>query len=350
VSQSVIDLRSDTVTLPTPEMRRAMYEAELGDDVFGEDPTVNRLEEIAADRMGKEAGLLVASGTQGNLVGMLTHTQRGDEVICGDACHVLHYEVAGAAALGGLQLRPVPSQRGRLDLAAVRATIRGENVHFPRTGLVTVENTHNRHGGAAMGVDEMAALADLAHAFDVPLHVDGARIFNAAVAHGVPPAALVAPADSVTFCLSKGLACPVGSVLCGGHEYIARARKYRKMVGGGMRQAGVIAAAGVVALETMVERLAEDHQNARLLAEGLASLPGLEIELDSVVTNILIFRVKPEVMSADDLRARLWEQGVRCGSIGDDKIRMVTHHGIAADDVRRAVEVAGRVVPAPALR
>ena len=350
MSERVIDLRSDTVTLPTPEMRRAMHEAELGDDVFGEDPTVNRLEEMAAERLGKEAGLLVSSGTQGNLVGILTHTHRGDEVICGDACHVMLYEVAGAAALGGLQLRPVPSQRGRLDLSAVRATIRGENVHYPKTGLLTIENTHNRHGGAALGVEEMGALADLAHAFDVAFHVDGARIFNAAVAHGVPVAALVAQADSVTFCLSKGLSCPVGSVLCGSHEYIARARKYRKMVGGGMRQAGIIAAAGIVALETMVDRMAEDHENAGILAEGLARVPGLEVDLDSVVTNILIFRVKPEAMSADDLRARLWEQGVRCGSIGDSKIRMVTHYGITAADVREAVRAAERVMPAPVLR
>jgi threonine aldolase len=350
VSQPVIDLRSDTVTLPTPEMRRAMYEAELGDDVFGEDPTVNRLEEVAAERLGKEAGLLVSSGTQGNLVGILTHTRRGDEVICGDACHVLLYEVAGAAALGGLQLRPVPSQRGRLDLGAVRATVRGENVHYPRTGVIAVENTHNRHGGAALDAAEMEQLADLAHGYDVPLHVDGARIFNAAVAHRVPVARLVASADSVTFCLSKGLSCPVGSVLCGGHEYIARARKYRKMVGGGMRQAGIIAAAGIVALETMVDRLAEDHANARVLAEGLADLPGLEVELDSVVTNILIYRVKPEAMSADDFRARLWEQGVRCGSIGDNKIRMVTHFGITEADVRQAVRVAAGVMPTPVLR
>ncbi|HEV8633749.1 MAG TPA: low-specificity L-threonine aldolase [Chloroflexota bacterium] len=346
----MIDLRSDTVTLPTPEMRRAMHEAELGDDVFGEDPTVNRLEEMAAERLGKEAGLLVTSGTQGNLVGILTHTRRGDEVICGDACHVMLYEVAGAAALGGLQLRPVPSQRGRLDLNAVRATIRGENVHYPRTGLITVENTHNRHGGAALGVDEMRQVADLAHAFDVPLHVDGARVFNAAVAHRVPVAALVEHADSVTFCLSKGLSCPVGSVLCGSHEYIARARKYRKMVGGGMRQAGIIAAAGIVALGGMVDRLAEDHEHARILAEGLADLPGLEVDLASAVTNILIFRVTPEAMSADDFRTRLWEQGVRCGSIGDNKIRMVTHYGITAADAREAVRAAERVMPAPALR
>ena len=346
----MIDLRSDTVTLPSPEMRRAMHEAELGDDVFGEDPTVNRLEELAAERLGKEAGLLVSSGTQGNLVGLLTHTQRGDEVICGHQCHILLYEVAGMAALGGVQLRPVPTENGRLDLDAVRAAIRGENVHYPRTGAITVENTHNRHGGAALDADEMRALADIAHAHDVPFHIDGARIFNAAATYGVPVAQLLEHADSATFCLSKGLGCPVGSVLVGSHEYINRARKYRKMLGGGMRQAGIIAAAGVHALEHMVDRLAEDHENARILAEGLANVPGLQVDLDSVVSNIVIYRVKPEVMSADDYRARLWEQGVGCGSIGDNKIRMVTHYGITADDVREAVRMAERVVPVPALR
>src|SRR4051794_37063732 len=207
-----IDLRSDTVTQPTQTMRDAMYHAELGDDVFGEDPTVNRLEELAAERLGKEAGLLVASGTQGNLVAILSHTQRGDEVIAGDSSHVLLYEVAGAAALGSLQVRGVPTHEGMIDLAAVRATIRGENVHYPKTGLIVVENTHNRHGGAALGVEQMRSIGDLAHGFDIPFHVDGARIFNAAVHHDVPVANLVESADSVTFCLSKGLSCPVGSV------------------------------------------------------------------------------------------------------------------------------------------
>jgi threonine aldolase len=345
-----IDLRSDTVTLPTEAMREAMYRAELGDDVFGEDPTVNRLEAMAAARLGKEAGLLVSSGTQGNLVSILTHTQRGDEVIAGDSSHVLLYEVAGAAALGSLQIRAVPAEGGMLDLAAVRATIRGENVHYPKTGLVCVENTHNRHGGAALGVEQMQQIADLAHAFDIPFHVDGARIFNAAVAHGVPVADLVHGADSVTFCLSKGLSCPVGSVVCGSHEFVRRARKYRKMVGGGTRQAGIIAAAGVVALEEMVDRLAEDHENTRILAEGLAALPGLEVDLATVQTNILIFRVRPESMSADDFSAALAAEGVRCGSIGDNKIRMVTHYGISADDVREAVRAAERVLRVPLLR
>ena len=350
-----VDLRSDTVTLPTQTMRDAMYRAELGDDVFGEDPTVNRLEEMAAERVGMDAGLLVTSGTQGNLVAILSHTQRGDEVICGDASHVLLYEVAGAAALGSLQCRGVPTAGGMLDLAGVRATIRGENVHYPKTGLIVVENTHNRHGGAALGVEQMRAIGDLAHGFDIPFHVDGARIFNAAVAHGVPVKDLLTAADSVTFCLSKGLSCPVGSVLCGSHEFIARARKYRKMVGGGMRQAGVFAAAGVVALEEMVDRLAEDHDNARILAEGLAALPGLEVDLPSVQTNILIFRVKPEAMSADDFAAALanppdGQDAVRCGSIGNNQIRMVTHYGITADDVRAAVRTAESVVRVPALR
>lgn len=351
----VVDLRSDTVTLPTQAMRDAMYNAELGDDVFGEDPTVNRLEEMAADRLGKDAGLLVASGTQGNLVGILTHTQRGDEVICGDASHVLLYEVAGAAALGSLQLRGVPTAGGMLDLAAVRSAIRGENVHYPRTGLIVVENTHNRHGGAALGAEQMRAIGDLAHGFDIPFHVDGARIFNAAVAHRVPVSELVATADSVTFCLSKGLACPVGSVLCGSYELIARARKYRKMVGGGMRQAGIMAAAGIVALEHMVDRLAEDHENARILAEGLAQMPDLEVDLATVQTNIVIFRVKPGAMSAEAFAAALATPDgahpiVRCGSIGENKIRMVAHYGITADDVRAAVRAAESVMRVPALR
>jgi threonine aldolase len=322
----------------------------LGDDVFGEDPTVNRLEELAAERLGKEAALLVSSGTQGNLVGVLTHAQRGEEVIVGDSCHVLLYEVAGCAALGGLQLRGVPSPRGMLDLAAVRGAIRGENVHYPRTALICVENTHNRHGGAALSVEQMNSIGDLAHGFGIPFHVDGARIFNAAVAHGVPVAELVRSADSITFCLSKGLSCPIGSVLCGSHEFIQRARKYRKMVGSGMRQAGIIAAAGIVALDQMVDRLAEDHENTRILAEGLANVPGIDVDMSTVQTNILIIGVRREAMSAEDFQAAVASEGVRCGAIGDGKVRLVTHYGISADDVREAVRAAERVLRVPALR
>ena len=345
----MIDLRSDTVTQPTPAMREAMYRAELGDDVFGEDPTVNRLEEMAAERMGKEAAVLVTSGTQGNLVSLLTHTHRGDEVICTEGSHVLVNEVAGAAALGSLQLRPVATKRGMPDLGALRAAVRGENVHYPRTGLVCLENTHNSQGGAALSADQMNQVADLAHGLGIPVHVDGARIFNAAVYHDVPAAQLVENVDSVTFCLSKGLACPVGSLICGSHDFVQRARKYRKMVGGGMRQAGIIAAAGIVALEQMVDRLAEDHANARILAEGLAQLPGIHIDLDAVQTNLVFLKIDPAVMRAEDFAAAMSQEGFRCRG-AYDSMRLVTHYGITADDVRAAVRAAERVLRVPALR
>ncbi len=348
---AVIDLRSDTVTLPSSEMRDAMHRAELGDDVFGEDPTVNALEELAAERTGQEAALFVTSGTQGNLVAALTHTRRGDEVICGDQCHVLLYEVAGCAALGGLQLRPVPSHRGELDLAAVRATIRGENVHYPRTGLVTVENTHNRHSGAIVDVESMRALVSLSHSAGVPVHVDGARIFNAAVARGVSVATLMAGADSITFCLSKGLGCPVGSVLCGSRDFIALARKYRKMLGAGMRQVGVLAAAGVFALNHMVGRLAEDHANARRLAQGIAGIPGLNVDPDGIDTNIVIFGVDGGTPAAERFRAEVANAGVKTGPPGaDGRIRVVTHYGIDSAHIDRALAVFARSAPLAPVR
>ena len=346
---AVIDLRSDTVTLPSPAMREAIYRAELGDDVFGEDPTVNRLEEMAAERLGKDAALLVSSGTQGNLISLLTHTQRGDEVICTEGSHILVNEVAGAAALGSLQLRSVPSKRGMPDLAALRGLVRGENVHYPRTGLVCLENTHNTQGGAALSPDQMNQVADLAHGLGIPVHVDGARIFNAAAYHRVPVAQLVENVDTVTFCLSKGLACPIGSLLCGSHDFIARARKYRKMVGSGMRQAGIIAAAGIVALEQMVDRLAEDHANARILAEGLAPLPGVQIDLDAVQTNLIFVKFDPNVVRADDFAAAMTEKGFLCRG-AYDSMRLVTHYGVTEDDVRAAVRAAEEVLRVPALR
>ena len=288
----MIDLRSDTVTLPTPRMREAMYRAELGDDVFGEDPTVNRLQELAAERMGKEAGLLVVSGTMGNLVSLLTHCGRGDEIICGDLAHTFLYEAGGVSALGGVHVRTVPNQpNGMLLPEDVEAAVRPDNVHFPRSACVCLENTHNRCGGAALSVAQMQSVAAVARRHGLKVHVDGARIFNAAVALGVPAAALAAEADSITFCLSKGLAAPVGAVICGSQAFIAQARRNRKVVGGGMRQAGVIAAAGIVALEEMVERLAEDHAHARLLAEAIAEMPGLHIDPTAVMTDIVIFDV-----------------------------------------------------------
>ncbi len=343
MSDRTVDLRSDTVTLPTPEMRRAMADAELGDDVFGEDPTVNRLEELAAERMGKEAAVLVTSGTQGNLVGVLSHTQRGDEVIVGDQAHIFHYEVAGCAVVGALQLRTVRNVDGMLDPAEVEAAIRPPNVHHPRTSLVCLENTHNRNGGAVLDASQIHAVAAVAHRAGVSVHLDGARIFNAAVALGVDVRTLTAEVDSVTFCLSKGLAAPVGSVLCGRKEYIETARKYRKMLGGGMRQAGVVAAAGIVALNTMVDRLAEDHENARALAEGLADLPGIVLDPKKVRTNIVIFDVTAPI-GAEGLVNGMRERGVLCMVAGPRRIRMVTHYGIVRADVERAIAAARDVL------
>ena len=333
----IIDLRSDTVTQPTPEMRLAMAEAEVGDDVFGEDPTVNRLEAMAAERLGKEAALFVASGTMANLVSGLTHCQRGDEMVLGSEAHIFHNEVGAIAALGGVHVRTVPNDaRGMIDPAAVEAAIRmPTNLHHPRTALVCLENTHNRCSGDVLDAEDIGAIAEVAHRHDAALHIDGARIFNAAVALGVPPAELARQADTVSFCLSKGLSCPVGSLVCGSQEVIARARKYRKMVGGGMRQAGVIAAAGIVALDTMVDRLAEDHANAKHLARGLAAIPGLTLAPDSIQTNIVIFEVtdRPAPEFMDSLKG----QGVLTSYTGGRKVRMVTHYGISAEDIDEAL-------------
>jgi threonine aldolase len=332
----IIDLRSDTITKPTPAMRRAMAEAEVGDDVFGEDPTVRRLEELAAGRLGKEAGLFVASGTMGNLVSLLAQCGRGDEVIVGDQAHTCVYEQGGMAALGGIYPRPLRNQPdGTLDLAELEGAIRNfDDPHFTRTKLIALENTHNRCGGSPLPVAYMQAVGRLAREHGLLLHVDGARIFNAAVALAVDVKELVADADSVTFCLSKGLGAPVGSVVCGSRPFIAEARRARKVVGGGMRQAGVIAAAGIVALEQMVDRLAEDHENARTLAAGLAKLPGIQVEEVPVRTNILFFRVVRPEMTASQLTARLAEQGVKMLALGPDRIRAVTNYHVTADDIQ----------------
>ncbi len=329
-----IDLRSDTVTLPSAGMREAIARAELGDDVFGEDPTVNGLQEAAAQTLGKEAALLTSSGTQSNLVALLTHCHRGDEVIVGDQSHTLLYEVGGAWALGGLGLRPVRNDgRGRLDPAELRARIRGANDHFPRTGLICLENTHNQCGGAVLNEEDLAAVRDVADVHGLPLHMDGARIFNAAVALGVPAARLAAYADSVCFSLSKGLGCPVGSLLCGSRDIIAEARRYRKMLGGGMRQAGIIAAAGLYALEHMVDRLAEDHENARLAGEGLAQLAGVRLAPEPQ-TNLVYFTA--EGWDLGRLVRRLGEAGVLCFDEGG-RIRWVTHYGIERADIEEAL-------------
>lgn len=333
----IVDLRSDTLTLPTPEMREAMARAEVGDDVWGEDPTVIRLEATAAERVGKEAGLLVTSGTQGNLVSVLAHTRPGQEVVLDLDSHVFNYEVAGAATVGGLQMRPTRTERGFLTPDQVREALRPANIHLPETGLVCLENTHNRHGGTCCTPEEIAAVAAVAHGAGVPVHLDGARLFNAAVALGREARDFARHVDSVTFCLSKGLGAPVGSVVCGSAAFVGRARRVRKMLGGGMRQAGVIAAAGLIALERMVDRLAEDHANARVLSRALAGLPGLSVDLSRVETNIVIFRLDRQG-GVETLVRGCAERKVKVHAIGPMAIRCVTHKDVDADDIARAVD------------
>jgi threonine aldolase len=338
VADRLIDLRSDTVTHPSPAMREAMYRAEVGDDVYGEDPTVNRLEALAAERLGKEAALFLLSGTMGNLVGVLAQTRRGDEAIVGAHAHLFLNEAAGAATLGGVQLFPISTRRGALDPAEVEASIRADNVHFPRTALVCLENTANRDGGAVVSVADTNAVAAVAHRHGLRLHLDGARLFNAAVALGVPAAALVEQVDSVTFCLSKGLGCPMGSILAGTAPYIKEARRWRKMVGGSLRQSGVVAAAGIFALAQMVERLAEDHANARRLAEALGRLPGLVV--DPVETNIIMLHVADQRIDPQRFVAGMAERGVKIGSPYGPRIRLVTHYQFEPADVPRVLRAA----------
>jgi threonine aldolase len=333
----IVDLRSDTITHPTPEMRKAMFEAEVGDDVYGEDPTVNRLEAMAAKMMGKEAALFTTSGTQSNLTAVLTHTKRGDEVIVGDEAHMLWYELGGAAALGGVILRTVPNDScGRLSLDDIDRTIRGKDIHYPETTLLCLENTHNRCGGAVLTPDYTDEVCNLAHRRGLKVHLDGARIFNAAVALGVPACALTQNVDSVAVCLSKGLSAPVGSLLCGSKGFVKRARKFRKMLGGGMRQAGVIAAAGTVAMETMVDRLAEDHANARRLAQGLAGIKGIRLAQDDIPTNIVMFDLRPE-WSAAEFTEGLHRAGIKIGFRDGGPFRAVTNRMVSSSDIDEAL-------------
>lgn len=326
-----IDLRSDTVTLPTPAMREAMAGADVGDDVFGEDPSVNRLQELAAEMMGKPAGLFVPSGTMGNLAAILSHCGRGDEMILGDKSHSFIFEAGGSAALGGVHPRSVPNTRdGRLVLEDVEAAIRPKgDDHFPTSRLVCLEDTHNLCGGAVLPIDYMQAVADLAHARGLSLHIDGARIFNAAAASGRPVHELVEGADSVTFCLSKGLCAPVGSVLCGSQEFIARAHRIRKQLGGGMRQAGILAAAGMVALNEMPARLAEDHIRARRLAEALEKIPGVVVDNPDPATNMVYLTFEPAAgHSAAHVVEGLSKRGIRTMTRGPYGMRLVTHYWI----------------------
>ena len=346
-----IDLRSDTLTRPTETMRNAMAAADVGDDVFGEDPTVNRLEELAAKKMGKEAALFVTSGTMANLVSLLTHCGRGDEVILGDQAHIFYYEQGGCAALGGIHPRTVPNlPDGTLDMEALEAAIRTENVHYPISRVIALENTHNRCLGTPLSLAYLDEVKTLADRHGLKIHIDGARIFNAAVALETDPAALVQHADSVSFCLSKGLAAPVGSMVCGSRAFIEQARRNRKVVGGGMRQAGILAAAGLVAIEESVKALAGDHANARTLAEGLAKLPGVGLDPEKVHTNIVFIRVNHPRFSAETLTAALGKEGVKVLALGPDLIRVVTHYHITASDIDLALEIFKNVLLGTAFR
>lgn len=337
-----IDLRSDTVTRPTPDMRRAMAEAEVGDDVYGEDPTVNRLEAEAAAVTGKAAALFVPTGTMGNQIAILCHTERGDEMLVHEEAHIYYYEAGAPALLGGVSPRLLPGDRGRFGAADVAAALRPANAHFPRPRLLCLENTHNRGGGSVWDLAATQSVAAFARGVGLRVHLDAARIWNASVASGIAVAQLCAPADTAMCCLSKGLCAPAGSLLCGSAECVARARRYRKALGGGMRQAGVLAAAGLVALRSMVQRLAEDHDNARFLAEGLSAVRGCDLDPMAVQTNMVLVDVpsRPAAEVATGLRAR----GVLCNPTGPHTLRLVTHHDVSRAACERALTAFDQVM------
>jgi threonine aldolase len=340
-----IDLRSDTVTHPTKAMKEAVFNAELGDDVFSDDPTTIRFEKHAAALVGKEAALLVPSGTMGNLVCMLTHCPRGVEVILGDKAHQFLHEVGGMAALGGIHPHTIPNQPdGTLRLEDIEAAIRGDNEHWPRTRLVCLENTHNTCGGFPLTPEYTDSVAELAKRHGLSLHLDGSRIFNSAVAQGVDVKELTRSVDSLTFCLSKGLSAPIGSVVCGTVEFIAEARRNRKVLGGGMRQTGVLAAAGQVAIDQMIERLSEDHENAKRLAGGIANTPGLYVDPEQIKTNIVYFDLVSESLKPEEFLKRAARKGVKFLNTGPSRFRMVTHHGITTGDIDAALAVLGEVM------
>lgn len=335
-----VDLRSDTVTLPTEEMLQAIRTAELGDDVYGEDPTVNRLEELAARKMGKDAALLTTSGTQANLVSVMSQTRRGDEVILEADAHMYYYEVGAFSALGGLIPRLARGRFGVMTPQDIEAVLRPPDIHFPPTSLICIENSHNRAGGTVWSPSQTKAVFDFAKSHGLNVHMDGARIFNAAVAQGIDVRELTRYVDTLMFCLSKGLSAPVGSLVVGDEEFIERARRYRKMLGGGMRQAGVIAAPGIIAIEKMVDRLKDDHANAKMLANGLAKIEGISIDPSQVQTNILLYDVTGLGISAEEWVTKMKELGVKAGAMDSARVRMVTHRGIEKEDIEYTLSTA----------
>jgi threonine aldolase len=330
-----IDLRSDTVTLPTAEMLEAIKQAKLGDDVLVEDPTVIALEALAAKKFGKESALLVPSGTMANLVAVMTHCRHGDEMICDANAHVYFYEVGAISAIAGVIPRLVEGKRGIFSVEQLESAYRGQELHFPNTSLLEIENTHNRGGGSIWPLADVKATCDFAHDNHLKVHMDGARVFNASVASGISVKKYAENVDSLMFCLSKGLSCPVGSLIVGDEDFIAKARKNRKMVGGGMRQAGVIAAPGIVALNKMVNRLKEDHDNAKRLAKGLKEECGLSLDVSTVQTNIVVADVSP--MLSDDYINEATKKGVLALSFGRNSVRFVTHNGIDSEDIEQVI-------------
>lgn len=344
MNEALVDLRSDTVTRPTPEMRRAMAAADVGDDVYREDPTVNRLEERAAAIFGREAGLFVPSGTMGNQAAIRVHTLPGQEVVCEERAHILNFEMAMMSAFSGVLPRAVHAEDGILSWDLIAPEVRQRSDHRARTGLVELENTSNLAGGSVYPVAVAEEIADRTHAAGLPIHLDGARIFNASLALGQPVAEITRKFDSVMFCLSKGLGAPVGSILVGTRGFIEEARLVRKMLGGGMRQAGVLAAAGLIALEETPKRLHHDHQNAQLLAQGLAAIPSIRLDPAKVVTNILIFDVSGTGLESDEISRRLAAQGVLANGVTSTTMRMVTHYDVDRAGCERAVRTLREIV------
>jgi threonine aldolase len=338
----MIDLRSDTVTKPTDEMRRAMYAAEVGDDVYQEDPTVNELEEIAAEILGKEKALYVTSGTQGNQIAVLSHCRPGQELLLEEESHIFYYESGAVAALAGVQTRTIAGKKGAMDPKDVLSAIRTEDIHYPETGLICLENTHNRAGGAVIPVENMEAIYNVAKANKVPVHLDGARLFNAAAAAGFDVKEFAKYTDTVQICLSKGLGAPVGSIIAGSSDFIKSARKWRKRLGGGMRQAGIIAAPGLIALTKMKDRLGEDQWNARILAEGIESIPGMKLARQPE-TNIVVADVTDLNITSEAFVEKLRSEGVISGTFGPTFVRFVTHYDVNEDQIQKAIEAIAKV-------
>jgi threonine aldolase len=335
---SLIDLRSDTVTKPTEEMRRAAYLAEVGDDVYGEDPTVNKLEEKAAEILGKEAALFVTSGTQGNQIAVLTHCRPGNEIILEEESHIFYYESGAVSALAGVQTRTIKGNNGAMPPNLVEMAIRGDDQHYPETGLICLENTHNRAGGAVLPLSNMKEIYDIARSNSIPLHIDGARLFNASAASQVAIREYTQYCDTVQVCLSKGLGAPIGSIIAGDELFIKIARKWRKRLGGGLRQVGMIAAPGLVALTTMRDRLIEDHYHAKLLAEGFANIKGLKV-VNNVDTNIVVVDVGGFSLNSNEFVDKLKAKGILAGSFGPALVRFVTNYDVSTEDIKTTLKL-----------